>query len=114
MYIVGLSVSSAKRLSFLGVDALPARKLYEEVFPDVIARLTDPNAPHPYHRGSPYGGKGWDTSDPTVGDVVRKLRYASPELRSLIHIFSSTNGMSGQDKGWALIGKTTMTLADAS
>ncbi|KAJ7490147.1 hypothetical protein B0H11DRAFT_1912166 [Mycena galericulata] len=25
--------------------------------------------PVPYHRGSPYGGKGWDTADPTVGDV---------------------------------------------
>ena len=49
------------------VAALPARKLYEEVFPDVVGALTDP--PVPYHRGSPYGGKGWDTADPTVGDV---------------------------------------------
>lgn len=46
---------------------LPARKLYEEVFPQTVARLTDP--PIPYHRGSPYGGKGWDTADRTVGDV---------------------------------------------
>ncbi|KXN85061.1 putative beta-mannosidase B [Leucoagaricus sp. SymC.cos] len=46
---------------------LPARKLYEEVFPQTVAKLTDP--PIPYHRGSPYGGKGWDTTDQTVGDV---------------------------------------------
>ena len=41
--------------------------LYEDVFPSVIAELCDP--PIPYHRGSPYGGKGWDTADPTIGDV---------------------------------------------
>lgn len=46
---------------------LPARKLYEEVFPQIVERFTDP--PLPYHRGSPYGGKGWDTTDQTVGDV---------------------------------------------
>jgi beta-mannosidase len=43
-------------------------KLYEEVFPEVVTALTGPQ-PIPYHRGSPYGGKGWDTADPTVGDV---------------------------------------------
>ena len=51
----------------IGIDALPARVLYERVFPDVVAEHCDP--PIPYHRGSPYGGKGWDTSDPTIGDV---------------------------------------------
>ncbi|KAF7331117.1 hypothetical protein MVEN_02452000 [Mycena venus] len=50
------------------VPSLPAVKLYEEVFPEVVATLTGPQ-PIPYHRGSPYGGKGWDTADPTVGDV---------------------------------------------
>ncbi|KAJ7342620.1 glycoside hydrolase [Mycena albidolilacea] len=50
------------------VPSLPAVKLYEEVFPEVVAALTGPQ-PIPYHRGSPYGGKGWDTADPTVGDV---------------------------------------------
>ncbi|KAK7053733.1 glycoside hydrolase superfamily [Favolaschia claudopus] len=50
------------------VPTLPAVKLYEGVLPEVVAALTGPQ-PIPYHRGSPYGGKGWDTSDPTVGDV---------------------------------------------
>ncbi|KAI0717520.1 glycoside hydrolase [Cerioporus squamosus] len=49
------------------VPELPARVLYEDVFPSVISELCDP--PIPYHRGSPYGGKGWDTADPTIGDV---------------------------------------------
>ncbi|TDL19227.1 glycoside hydrolase [Rickenella mellea] len=49
------------------VEDLPARKLYEHVLPDVVSRLTNDDIP--YHRGSPYGGKGWDTADPTVGDV---------------------------------------------
>lgn len=47
---------------------MPARLIYEHVLPEVVARLTDP--PVPYHRGSPYGGKDWDTSDPTIGDIV--------------------------------------------
>ncbi|KAF7333055.1 hypothetical protein MVEN_02412100 [Mycena venus] len=54
--------------SITDVPSLPAVKLYEEVFPEVVATLTGPQ-PIPYHRGSPYGGKGWDTADPTVGDV---------------------------------------------
>jgi beta-mannosidase len=66
------------------VAALPARVLYEDVLPAVVTALTsfavgnaiaDQNSITPveqnvpYHRGSPYGGKDWDTSDPTVGDV---------------------------------------------
>ena len=54
-------------------DPLPARKIYEHLLPEVVGRLTDPEVP--YHRGSPYGGKGWDTADPTIGDVVS---YPSP------------------------------------
>ncbi|KAJ7499902.1 glycoside hydrolase [Mycena latifolia] len=50
------------------VKDFPAIKIYEEVLPDVVGALTGPQ-PIPYHRGSPYGGKGWDTADPTVGDV---------------------------------------------
>ncbi|KAJ7983162.1 glycoside hydrolase [Mycena polygramma] len=50
------------------VKSLPAIKLYEEVLPEVVEALTGPQ-PIPYHRGSPYGGKGWDTADPTIGDV---------------------------------------------
>ncbi|KAF8651012.1 hypothetical protein AX16_004970 [Volvariella volvacea WC 439] len=49
------------------VKELPARKIYEQVLPQVVRDLTDP--PIPYHPGSPYGGEGWDTADPTVGDV---------------------------------------------
>ncbi len=58
---------------------LPARVIYEEVLPETVDALTGPPASRPasepqfepvaYHRGSPYGGLGWDTSDPTVGDV---------------------------------------------
>ncbi|KDQ51573.1 glycoside hydrolase family 2 protein [Jaapia argillacea MUCL 33604] len=54
-------------LQWGGITELPARKIYEEVLPEVVSRLTDPEIP--YHRGSPYGGKEWDTADPTVGDV---------------------------------------------
>lgn len=49
-------------------DPLPARKIYEHLLPDTVSRLCDPLIP--YHFGSPYGGKGWDTADPTIGDVV--------------------------------------------
>lgn len=60
------------------IDELPARKLYEEVFPEVVATLTDP--PIPYHRGSPYGGKGWDTADPMIGDVHQWNVWGGKEL----------------------------------
>lgn len=49
------------------VASLPARVLYEDVLPNVVVECSGERAV--YHRGSPYGGKGWDTSDPTVGDV---------------------------------------------
>ena len=52
-------------------DPLPARKIYEHLLPETVTRLTDPEIP--YHRGSPFGGKGWDTADPTIGDVVSGL-----------------------------------------
>ena len=61
------------------VKALPARLIYEDVLPEVVSRLTDP--PIPYHRGSPYGGKGWDTSDPTVGDVHQWNVWGGKELQ---------------------------------
>lgn len=60
-------------LQWGGINDLPARLIYEHVLPEVVARLTDP--PTPYHRGSPYGGKGWDTSDPTIGDIVCYLLF---------------------------------------
>ncbi|EIM92628.1 glycoside hydrolase [Stereum hirsutum FP-91666 SS1] len=60
-------------LQWGGIDQLPARVLYEDVLPSTVERLTSSSSsdaqPIPYHRGSPYGGKGWDTSDPTIGDV---------------------------------------------
>ncbi len=49
-------------------DPLPARVIYEKMLPEIVGRLTDPEID--YHRGSPYGGKDWDTTDPTVGDIV--------------------------------------------
>ncbi|KAJ6453291.1 glycoside hydrolase superfamily [Mycena vitilis] len=74
-----------------GVKSLPAIKIYEEVLPEVLEALTGPQ-PIPYHRGSPYGGKGWDTADPTIGDVhqwnmgrqgvpLARLRQARRALR---------------------------------
>lgn len=47
---------------------LPATVIYEHILPDLVKHLTSPSIP--YVPGSPYGGEGWDTSDPTVGDVV--------------------------------------------
>lgn len=49
------------------ISELPAEVLYESVLPEIIEDLTDP--PVPYHPGSPYGGKNWNTADPTVGDI---------------------------------------------
>lgn len=68
-------------------DPLPARVIYEKILPDIVSRLVDP--PVPYWFGSPYGGKGWDTADPTVGDVV-STEIEPADL--------STNGTSGQVK----------------
>jgi hypothetical protein len=69
------------------VQDLPARVIYEDVLPTLVDSLTrtapsdgdagaagqgdanEDTGAVPYHRGSPYGGKGWDTADPTVGDV---------------------------------------------
>ncbi|KAI0629938.1 glycoside hydrolase [Trametes polyzona] len=59
------------------VEDLPARVLYEEVLPGVVAALCDP--PIPYHPGSPYGGEGWDTADPTVGDIHQWDIWAGKE-----------------------------------
>ncbi|KAH9919171.1 glycoside hydrolase [Epithele typhae] len=60
------------------VADLPARLLYEDVLPSVVSELCDP--PIPYHRGSPYGGKGWDTADPTIGDVHQWDIWGGKEL----------------------------------
>ncbi|KAG7088707.1 hypothetical protein E1B28_012677 [Marasmius oreades] len=49
------------------VPSLPATLFYEDILPSIVKSLTDP--PIPYHPGSPYGGVGWDTADPTIGDV---------------------------------------------
>ena len=51
----------------VGISDLPARKIYEEILPDVVERLLLKTVP--YHRGSPYGGEGWNTADPTIGDI---------------------------------------------
>ncbi|KAF4615614.1 hypothetical protein D9613_012895 [Agrocybe pediades] len=56
------------------VPTLPATLIYEHVLPTIVASLTacsvnGAKMSVPYHRGSPYGGEGWDTADPTVGDV---------------------------------------------
>jgi beta-mannosidase len=69
------------------VPDLPARIIYEDVLPTLVDALTrtapssgyagaaeqrdadEDTGAVSYHRGSPYGGKGWDTADPTVGDV---------------------------------------------
>ncbi|KAI0326209.1 glycoside hydrolase [Cubamyces sp. BRFM 1775] len=59
------------------VPDLPARLIYEDVLPSVVSQLCDP--PVPYHPGSPYGGQGWDTSDPTVGDVHQWDIWAGKE-----------------------------------
>ncbi|EIW52338.1 glycoside hydrolase [Trametes versicolor FP-101664 SS1] len=59
------------------VADLPARVLYEDILPGIVAALCDP--PIPYHRGSPYGGEGWDTSDPTVGDIHQWDIWAGKE-----------------------------------
>lgn len=48
------------------VTELPAIKIYEEILPEIVKECA---GDIPYHRGSPYGGIGWDTRDPTVGDI---------------------------------------------
>ncbi|KAI0671265.1 glycoside hydrolase [Trametes maxima] len=59
------------------VSDLPARTIYEEVLPAVVSEMCDNSIP--YHRGSPYGGQGWDTSDPTVGDIHQWDIWAGKE-----------------------------------
>jgi beta-mannosidase len=59
------------------VPRLPARKIYEQVLPDAVAKWT--HGAVPYHPGSPYaegcltiapdGREICDTADPTMGDV---------------------------------------------
>lgn len=46
---------------------LPAVVIYEGLLPKLVKELTSPCIPYVY--GSPYGGEGDDTSDPTIGDV---------------------------------------------
>jgi beta-mannosidase len=60
------SIDYQQVLQWGDVADLPARRLYEDVLPGVVARYAPEVG---YHRGSPYGGAGWDTADPTVGDV---------------------------------------------
>jgi hypothetical protein len=82
-------------------DPLPARKIYEGLLPDIVKELTDPVIP--YWPGSPYGGQGWDTTDPTVGDIVR-IRFPSPCASACDHhaaclaLTRSINGTSGRAK----------------
>ncbi|KAJ2991075.1 hypothetical protein NUW54_g8292 [Trametes sanguinea] len=59
------------------VSDLPARLIYEQVLPAVVSELCDP--PIPYHPGSPYGGQGWDTADPTIGDIHQWDIWAGKE-----------------------------------
>ncbi|KIP02770.1 glycoside hydrolase family 2 protein [Phlebiopsis gigantea 11061_1 CR5-6] len=60
------------------VSDLPARLLYEDILPGIVKDLTGGNIA--YHPGSPYGGKGWDTADPTVGDIHQWDVWAGKEL----------------------------------
>ncbi|TFK38913.1 glycoside hydrolase [Crucibulum laeve] len=60
------------------VPTLPALEIYESLLPAVVSALSDPEIP--YHRGSPYGGKGWDTADPTIGDIHQWNVWAGKEL----------------------------------
>lgn len=62
----------------LDVPDLPARLLYEDILPSVVKDLTDSHIP--YHPGSPYGGEGWNTADPTVGDMHQWDVWAGKEL----------------------------------
>jgi len=68
-------------LSFSSQDVkdFPAIKIYEELLPSVVDTLTSSSIP--YHRGSPYGGKGWDTADPTVGDVHQWNIWGGKEMQ---------------------------------
>ncbi|KAI0073012.1 glycoside hydrolase [Panus rudis PR-1116 ss-1] len=61
------------------VEDLPARKIYEDVLPNAVSQFSSTTPPTPYHRGSPYGGKGWDTADPTVGDIHQWDVWAGKE-----------------------------------
>ncbi|KAF8580934.1 glycoside hydrolase family 2 protein [Ramaria rubella] len=76
-------------LQWGGIDSLPARVIYEEVLPDVVSRLTSPEVP--YWRGSPYGGKGWDTADPTIGDVHQWNVWAGAH-----HLYQDYDIMGGR------------------
>ena len=63
---------------FTDVPDLPARLLYEDILTNLVKDLTGGNIA--YHPGSPYGGEGWDTTDPTVGDIHQWDIWAGKEL----------------------------------
>ncbi|TFK22003.1 beta-mannosidase [Coprinopsis marcescibilis] len=71
------------------VAHLPATIIYEDVLPTLVTALTSfsitsdsdvTTVAVPYVRGSPYGGKGWDTADPTTGDVHQWNIWGGKEL----------------------------------
>ncbi|KAF8492119.1 glycoside hydrolase [Gautieria morchelliformis] len=76
-------------LQWGGIEKLPARVIYEDVLPDVVSRLTSPEIP--YWRGSPYGGQGWDTADPTIGDVHQWNIWAGSH-----HLYQEYDAMGGR------------------
>ncbi|EAU80945.1 beta-mannosidase [Coprinopsis cinerea okayama7 len=71
------------------VPHLPATVLYEDILPSIVKALTSftisfglscQDVEASYVRGSPYGGQGWDTADPTVGDVHQWNVWGGKEL----------------------------------
>ena len=55
--------------SCLDLDGeLPAAAIHEQIFPEAVKAFTSPEIP--YWIDSPYSGRGLDTADQTVGDVV--------------------------------------------
>ncbi|KAJ9105971.1 hypothetical protein QFC19_003306 [Naganishia cerealis] len=59
------------------LDPLPARKIYEDLLPKVVAALTDPQIA--YHPGSPNkAADSWATDDPTQGDIHQWTVWAPP------------------------------------
>ncbi|KAK0477680.1 glycoside hydrolase superfamily [Armillaria novae-zelandiae] len=60
------------------VKLFTAIKIYKDVLPSIVKALYDP--PIPYHHRSLYGGQGWDTADPTIGDVYQWNIWGGKEL----------------------------------
>jgi len=73
---VGASVSTTSSIQSALANTQPSTPANPTPFPYKLSS----DYQTPYHPGSPYGGVGWDTADPTIGDVHQWNIWGGKEL----------------------------------